>query len=138
MGEFSMKLFVSDGYLRTFGAPGNLEELSRHRIGIWRIAGRPRDSIPLRSGAALSVEPRLISDDPVALQEGVRAGDCIGYLPALPRLEDPALKVLFEDEVGGTVRQSLYVPHALADVPRVASFVELCRGPDPSSQAFPA
>jgi hypothetical protein len=53
------------------------------------------------------------------------AGDFIAYLPELPVLADPSLKILFEDEVTGTVRERLAIPNVLADLPRIQQFVEL-------------
>ena len=129
MAECAMHLFVSNAYLETFGAPDSLNALQKHRIGVWRIPGRSTDSLPLRSGTPFAIEPHLISDDPIQLQRRVLAGDCLAYLPALPFVIDPALKVLFADEIVGSVRQTLYVPNALADVPRVARFLELCQRP---------
>lgn len=127
LARFSMNLVAGEAYLSVHGTPARVEDLSRHRVGVWRLSGRPVDAIPLRSGAMLRVEPRLVCDDPARLQRSVIAGDCIGYLPAMSQLIDPGLKVLFAQEIAGSVCQRLFVPRVLADVPRVARLVELCR-----------
>jgi len=127
MGEFSMRLVVSDAYLEAHGAPVSIDALADHRVAVWRAPDRPAERIPLRSGRLFEFEPDLISAEPAELQRRVVAGECIGYLPALPQLDDPALRVLFENEVSGTVHTRLVVPDVLADVPRVKRFVELSR-----------
>ena len=127
MGEFTMRLVASKAYLEQYGLPQSVEGLGVHRIAAWRNPGRPVDRIPLRVGPHLEIKPQLISVEPRVLQQRVLADDCIGYLPALPSLDDPALEVLFADQVCETVHQSLAVPDLLADLPRVRHFVDLCR-----------
>lgn len=127
MGEFSMRLVMSDAYLETHPTPTSLDALREHRVAAWRLPNRPVEQIPLRSGRLFEFEPSLISGAPADLHERVMAGECIGYLPRLPQLDDPSLKTLFADEVAGTVHEWLAVPHVLADVPRVKCFVEMCQ-----------
>ena len=126
LGETALRLVASQAYLDRHGAPAAVDDLTRHRLGVWRLPDRPVDQLPLRAGRALAVEPAIVGDDPMRIQAAVGRGDCIGYLPALPALDDPALKVLFVDTVGGEIQSRLFVPNVLADLPRVARFVELC------------
>jgi len=125
MGEFPMQLVVSDGYLEAHGVPRSIDALSDHRVAVWRVPDRPPERLPLRSGRLFEFEPNLISVEPAELHRMVVASECIGYLPALPQLADPALKVLFAEEVAGTVHTTLVVPDVLAEVPRVMRFVEM-------------
>lgn len=53
-------------------------------------------------------------------------GDLSAHRPALPKIVDPAFKILFEDEVSGAVQQRLAIPHVLADLPRIVRFLEIC------------
>lgn len=69
-----------------------------------------------------------MSEDPRLIQRAVIAGECLGYLPAMPKLDDPALELLFADQIAGIATLRLTVPRSLADLPRVARFVELGAG----------
>ena len=92
---------------------------------LWRSASFVADRLPLVEGRQLAIDPILSSDDPRTIQRAVLAGECLGYLPAMPSLADPALKRLFPDRITGVATLRLTVPRILADVPRVARFVEL-------------
>jgi len=127
MGEHTMRLVASDGYLERRGAPASIDDLADHRVAVWRVPDRPTGSIPLRSGRILELEPSLISQDPGQLHGMVAEGHCIAYLPALPQLDDPSFKILFADEVAGTLHEWLAIPDVLADVPRVKQFVDMSR-----------
>lgn len=126
MGEFPMRLFVSDAYLDTHRAPLTLDDLPEHRIASWARPDHPDDEIALRNGRRLRIVPSFTSEDPRPLYDMAAAGECIAYLPALPQLDDPALKALFPDEVGGAANERLLIPEIFADLPRVQRFVELC------------
>ena len=126
VGEYPLRLLVSRPYLDRYGAPAEVGDLARHRLGVWRVCDRPADQLPLRDGRAIPIVPVLASDDPMPVAAAVGRGDCIGYLPALPQLDDPALRVLFADSVAGRIQSRLSIPDVLADLPRVARFVELC------------
>lgn len=125
VAEYPMRLVVNDRYLDAHGAPESVEALGTHRLGVWSLPGRETGVLPLRDGRQLSIEPVVVSDDPVHVQRAVVAGTCLGYLPAMPCLDDPALKLLFPDHVAGLAALRLTVPGILADVPRVARFLEL-------------
>ncbi len=125
LGEFPLALVVSDTYVEAHGTPTSIDALADHRVALWRVPDRSVERIPLRSGRLLALEPTLISSDPMGLHEMVVRGECIGYLPALPQLDDPALKTLFAQEIAGTVHEWLAVPRVHADVPRVRQFVEI-------------
>lgn len=131
LGEFRMQLFVSDLYLGRYGTPASVDELSSHRVAMWRSSGRTPDRIPLLDGRALEIEPFFVSDEPMMIHRMTVAGDCIAYLPELPVLSDPSLKTLFGDQVSGSVRERLVFPNVLADVPRVQRFVELTQQSSP-------
>lgn len=126
IAEFSLRLVVSDAYLARHGLPEHADDLAHHRIGLWRVANHPIDRLPLHDGRQLVIQPRFVSDDPARVFQTVIDGRCIGYLPDLPSLDDPALKPLFPDVVAGRVRQHLVVPDILADLPRVQRFLEIC------------
>lgn len=125
LGEYALRLVASNRYLDRHGAPAEPADLASHRVGAWRVPGRPIEVIPLRDGQQLGFTPCLTSDDPLQIHRAVVAGDCIGYVPALPQLADPALKTLFPDQIAGSVTARLAVPNILADIPRVQRFLEL-------------
>lgn len=127
MGDYEMRLVVSDAYLATRGAPHAVDDLTGHRLAVWRVPGRDANAIPLRSGQLFRFEPALVSEDPSQIYGLVTEGSCIAYLPALPQFDDPALKPLFPEQVAGRVQQWLAVPSIFAEVPRVQRFVEMCR-----------
>ncbi len=125
IGEFPMRLFVSDRYLESHGSPTSIKDLALHRIAMWRSPERPDGILSLKNGGSLRLTPKFVTDDPSLLFRMAVAGDFIAYLPELPVLADPSLKILFEDEVTGTVRERLAIPNVLADLPRIQQFVEL-------------
>jgi DNA-binding transcriptional LysR family regulator len=125
--EVPMRLLASEGYVAAHGVPSEPEELHAHRVAVWRVPGRAVEQLTLRSGRVSTLAPDLISEDPLQLYRMVVAGDCLGYLPELPQLDDPSLKELFVEEIVGGVREQLVVPDILADIPRVVCFVELCQ-----------
>jgi len=126
MGEIPCRLFVNDAYRLRTPLPAELSDLRAHRLAVWRHPDRPTDALPLRDGRQFAIDPCLVSDDAADIHRAVAAGDCIGYLPALPKLVDPAFKILFEDEVSGAVQQRLIIPNILADLPRIVRFLEIC------------
>lgn len=128
VGEYPMRLVASDRYLSVHSAPTSVDSLGEHRLGTWAAAGRSSDVLPLRDGRQLPIDPILVSDDPRFIQRAVVAGECLGYLPAMPKLDDPALKLLFEDQIAGIATLRLTVPRILADLPRVARFLEFGAG----------
>jgi len=123
LGEHALRLVASEHYIERRGAPVDASQLSEHDLAVWRVPGRSIDSLPLRDGREQAIAPRLISDDPLHIHRAVAAGDCIGYLPVLPQLNDPALKSLLSDQVVGAIRPRLIVPNILSDVPRVDRFL---------------
>lgn len=127
IGEFAMRLFVSDRYIESHGSPACLADLALHRVAMWRSAERPCGYLPLKSGKSLRLIPKFVTDEPSLLYRMAIEGNFIAYLPELPALADPSLKILFADEVAGTVRQRLAIPNILADLPRVQQFVELTK-----------
>jgi DNA-binding transcriptional LysR family regulator len=125
LGEFPMRLFVSDRYIESYGSPASIADLAGHRIAMWRSAERPYGYLPLRSGSGIRLIPKFVTNEPDLLYRMAIEGDFIAYLPDLPGLADPSLGILFADEIAGTVRERLAVPNILADLPRVQQFVEL-------------
>jgi len=125
IGEFPMRLFVSDRYIDLHGAPASIADLPHHRIAMWRPAMRPYGHLPLKGGASLQLVPKFVTDEPTLLFKMAVEGDFIVYLPELPGLVDPSLRILFADEVVGSVRERIAIPNVLADLPRVQRFVEL-------------
>jgi DNA-binding transcriptional LysR family regulator len=125
IGEFPMRLFVSDRYTDSHGSPTSLADLALHRIAMWRSADRPYGFLPLKGGGGLRLSPKFVTAEPSLLYRMAIEGDFIVYLPELPALTDPSLKILFADEVVGTVRERLAIPDILADLPRIQQFVEL-------------
>ena len=125
IGEFPMRLFVSDRYIESHGSPASIADLAHHRVAMWRSAERPVGYLPLKTGGGLRLIPKFVTDDPALLFRMAIEGDFIVYLPELPALADPSLKILFADEIVGTLRERLAVPNILADLPRVQQFVEL-------------
>ena len=134
MGEFPMRLFVSERYVERAGAPATPEALVDHRLAVWRRPDEPEEELPLRDGRRLRMPVRFSSEDPRPLYRLAARGDCIAYLPALPQLDDPALKVLFADQIAGAASQRLVIPDIFADLPRVQRFVSLCQ---PDGDASP-
>ena len=126
MGEYPMRLVASDRYLSRFGVPDSLDALQQHRVAIWQRPDEPDGDLPLRDGRRLQVGVRLTSRDPRPLFRLAVDGECIAYLPALPPLDDPALKALFVDDVIGAAIQQLVIPDIFADLPRVQRFAALC------------
>ena len=66
-----------------------------------------------------------MTDDPALLYRLSIEGAFITYVPEFPDLTDPSLKILFQDEIVGTVRERLAIPDILADLPRIKALVEL-------------
>lgn len=125
IGEFPMRLVVSDRYIESHGSPTSIDDLALHRLAMWRSAERPDGVLPLKNGGSLRLVPKFVTDEPSLLFRLAVEGDFITYLPELPALADSSLKVLFADEVAGTLRERLAIPNVLADLPRIQQFVEL-------------
>ena len=125
IGEFPMRLFVSDRYIESHGSPISIDDLALHRIAMWRSTERADGVLMLKNGGIMRLSPKFVTDEPSLLFRMAVAGDFIAYLPELPALADPSLKILFANEVAGTVRARLAIPNVLADLPRVQQFVEL-------------
>ncbi len=124
LDAFSLRLVVSPRYADRKGLPAEPDQLDRHRVAVWRRPDRPTDTIPLADGRSIRITPVLTSDDPTSLYRMASRGECIAYLPALPALDDPALKVLFPEQVVGRVRLRLAYPQVFADLPSLRRFVE--------------
>lgn len=125
VGEYPIRLVSSDAYLQRRGAPASLDQLSTHRLAVWRGPEQAPEQLGLRDGRPLPISPSLVSDDPRTIQQAVCDGDVLGVLPAMPSLDDPTLKPLFTESITGTATLRLSVPEILSDLPRVARFLEL-------------
>ena len=125
VGEYPIRLVASDVYLQRRGTPASLDQLSTHRLAVWRGPEQASEQLRLRDGRPLPIAPILVSDDPRTIQRAVTDGDVLGVLPAMPSLDDPSLKPLFTESIAGTATLRLSVPEILSDLPRVVRFLEL-------------
>ena len=135
LGEHKLRLVASERYIERRGAPSSAGELPQHELAVWRVPGQSPETLPLRDGRQQPIAPRLISDDPLHIHRAVTSGDCIGYLPALPQLNDPALKSLLSEEVVGAICPRLTVPNILSDLPRVDRFLAVAEELSPRTSS---
>ena len=125
LGVFPMRLFVSDRYLDIHGSPNRVADLAQHQVAMWRSRGTCSGEIALRGGQSLLLSPIMVTDEPGLLCRMAVEGECIAYAPEFPGLTDPSLKMIFAEEIVGSVHARLAIPDVLADLPRIQRFVEL-------------
>lgn len=125
IGSYSMRLFVGARYIAAHGSPESIEELTKHRVAMWRSPNQPFGRIPRADGRLLQLDPHFLTDDPAVLYQMSIDGAFISYLPDFPHLIDPSLKTLFDDRLVETVHERVLIPDVLADLPRIHEFIEL-------------
>lgn len=125
LGSHPMRLFVGAQYLAAHGSPRSIEELTKHRVAMWRSPNQPFGRIQQKEGRSLQLDPHFITNDPALLYRMSTEGAFISYAPELPHLIDPSLKTLFDDQLIESVHERVVIPDILADLPRIQEFIAL-------------
>ena len=120
-------LLASPAYLAAHGTPSTLAELGEHKLLSWRAAGRHADAWPLLDGAAVPVEPAVISANAELLARLADQGGGIALLPGPSELFHPPeleLVPVLADVVGGELALRALSPQPSHADPRLRALVE--------------
>ncbi|MBL8939120.1 MAG: LysR family transcriptional regulator [Archangium sp.] len=115
-------LFATPEYLARHGTPQSLDDLAKHRVGLWQQQST-EPGLPLKNGDVEPFEPFFVSTDSRLLHEVARRHEAIALVPFSDLIEDllgltPLVPVL-ETQVGAPLTLRLAVPSALSEVPRI-------------------
>lgn len=122
-------LVASVGYLDRHGRPTSIAELLEHRLVAWQAHGDDATVWPLTEGGHFAVEPFVLSDDMQLVRTFAETGRAISLTVGVPAtsLTGVKLEVVLPDLVSRPRTFRLLVPDAVADQPRMRTFVELHR-----------
>ncbi len=119
-----VRIYASTGYIRKFGAPNSLEDLSRHRFVSY--SGRPAahlqpilwlESAGLREGESRA--PSFRVNSVVALKYAIQSGVGVGMLPDYMTEEESDLVPLLEDVDGPSMEVLFVYPEELKSSKKV-------------------
>jgi len=102
LADVEERAYVHESYIERAGVPRSLAELGEHRLLTWRSPDRDTTQWPLRRGGSHRVEPVLVFNDLVGLQECIEAGLGIGLVTIPPQL--PGVRVVMPTVIGARVR----------------------------------
>jgi DNA-binding transcriptional LysR family regulator len=120
------RLLASPEYLSQHGSPRRPEDLTEHRLLVWRSGDDPSE-LPLRAGGSVRVCPTMVSSHSHMLRCYAGAGLGIAWLPdgSLWDPENPALVPVLPDLVGARLGIRVAVSRTLAEVPRIGAAVQM-------------
>ncbi|WP_203322420.1 LysR substrate-binding domain-containing protein [Pseudoxanthomonas beigongshangi] len=130
IGQESIVLVASPGYLDAHGMPTDPEALERHD-GLLSGAGATRWTLMAGAADARTVEvtprPRMIANESQALRAAAGAGLGIACLPeslCRPDLDEGRLSRVFPGWHAGRVTTTLVMPHRRGQLPGVRAVVD--------------
>lgn len=116
-------LIASSDYLRRSGVPETPDALVEHELLAWAPPDGDPTLWPTREGAAIRVEPAIISTDIHMLRQCAAAGMGIAFLPdaGFPESDSSAdrLVTVLPGEVERERPLRFVVPVALSEIPRI-------------------
>ncbi len=81
MTQIALRLYASKKYLSRYGAPRDITELSRHSVVDKHWTRGTSPWVNDIGAQPVTIRPRLVVNDMMAIAQAVRAGAGIGWLP---------------------------------------------------------
>ena len=121
-------LLAHADYVARHGVPDTLEALRQHDLLVWRQPDTDPGALPLLSGGAFPVVPRLVTSDIHMLRRAMVSGHGIAFVPdgGVPSSDEPAGAVVrvLRDQVGRPCHLRLVVPMDAAKSPALRTLID--------------
>ena len=130
LSKVPVRLVASPDYLAEHGCPATLEELSEHRLLMWKLLEDDATRLPLLDGDWHPIRPSLLIPDAPLIRAMVARGRGIGFVPCpRPEFLPPwqTFERLLPEVVGRTACLRALIPERLSGLAVTRSLVEVTK-----------